>query len=68
MFQGQMNVSIAHLDRFFHLAKNDSPFMSVGSKNLLMDSGSRRVRRWGTDPYVNDKLISGSSGGYIQIM
>ena len=29
-----------HPPRFFHRAKNDSPFISVGSKNLLSVNGS----------------------------
>lgn len=36
--------------RFFHRLKKDSPFMSVGSKNLLQERGKRRAKRWGTLP------------------
>lgn len=34
--------------RFFHLAKNDSPFISVGSKNLLIVNGNFIVIFCGT--------------------
>jgi hypothetical protein len=33
-----------HPPRFFHRAKNDSPFISVGSKNLLTVNGSLMMK------------------------
>lgn len=45
--------------RFFHLAKNDSPFMSVGSKNLFIDKGNCKESLCGTLPYVKLTIKSG---------
>jgi len=47
--------------RFFHLAKNDSPFISVGSKNLLIVRGSLMVNFWGTLLYINVMIMLGAS-------
>jgi hypothetical protein len=47
--------------RFFHRAKNDSPFISVGSKNLLTVRGSLMVNFWGTLLYINVRIMLGAS-------
>lgn len=50
-----------YLPRFFHRAKNDSPFISVGSKNLLIVRGSLMVNFWGTLLYINVMIMLGVS-------
>jgi len=47
--------------RFFHRAKNDSPFISVGSKNLLIVRGNLMVNFWGTLLYINVMIMLGAS-------
>lgn len=47
--------------RFFHRAKNDSPFISVGSKNLLTVNGSLMIKFCGVPLYRNDKASDGES-------
>lgn len=50
-----------YFPRFFHLAKNDSPFISVGSKNLFIVSGSLIVIFWGMLLQIKLTTILGAS-------
>jgi hypothetical protein len=59
---GMLRHICTYLPRFFHRAKNDSPFISVGSKNLLIVRGSLMVNFWGTLLYINVKIMLGASG------
>ena len=45
--------------RFFHLAKKASPFISVGSINLLTDIGIFKGSLWGRPLLVKETLRSG---------
>lgn len=47
--------------KFFHLAKNDSLFISVGSKNLLMVNGNLTLNFCCTPLYLNDISSEGAS-------
>lgn len=49
--------------KFFHLAKNDSLFISVGSKNLLIVRGILRFIFCCTPLYLNDISSDGASNG-----
>lgn len=50
-----------HPPKFFHLVKNDSPFISVGSKNLFKVSGSLTFTFCCTPLYRNDMSSDGVS-------
>jgi hypothetical protein len=56
-----------HPPKFFHRAKNDSPFISVGSKKLLIVRGSLMVNFWGTLLYINVMIMLGASENKIYI-
>lgn len=50
-----------YLPRFFHRAKKDSLFISVGSKNLFKVTGSFTETFCGTPLYTNETFITGVS-------
>lgn len=50
-----------YLPRFFHRAKKDSLFISVGSKNLFKVTGSLTETFCSTPLYTNDTFITGVS-------
>lgn len=54
--------NVAYPPRFFHREKNDSPFISVGSKNLFKVSGSLTLNFCWTPLYRNDMSSEGVSG------
>lgn len=56
-----MSIIFNYLPRFFHRAKKDSLFISVGSKNLFNVTGSLTGTFCGTPLYTNVTLITGVS-------
>ena len=54
---------ITYPERFFHRAKNDSAFISVASKNLLVVTGRDTSNLCGIPECINDTTRTGRSSG-----
>lgn len=50
-----------YLPKFFHRAKNDSPFISVGSKNLFIVNGNLTNSFCGELLYIKETATLGVS-------